>query len=504
MSFEAQTSRTKILKTKTGGKYWIEFDANNQYYRVVQGSEQDYQNNFGAVAYQESFSGMSRDGSNIEPGTPNQTSKNVDGFLKNFGGLAFLNQTRNLVGDAILDGKIGIDDATWGGYTGSFWASESNKADTEVTNESLTPESASPDPGEEGTGASAAIGELTQGLIDANNDAIKNLSIDTNTLPTIAKTLKYPEDLDMAVQDTLVIDTYKYEPARGLPNINEATDNERYLRTGISKNKKPITTIILPIPNAIGDSNAVAWGGGQFSSVAGTLGNEINNAIFGSLEGGPNKGVLDTLRDALATGAGAAIGAARGASELIGNEYVQRKVLLEGLAKAAGQFNINVDVNQVITRTGGVVENPNLELLFSGPSLRSFQFTVRFTPRGPSESKIIRKIIRVLKQHSAAKKGVTIGTGTFSNKNLLIGTPDVFVLKYLQAGTRREIKGLTKMKTCALTGLTVDYTGEAGRWAAYDEDSQPVTTLVTMSFAELAPIYDTDYINAFETDDVGF
>jgi hypothetical protein len=71
--------------------------------------------------------------------------------------------------------------------------------------------------------------------------------------------------------------------------------------------------------------------------------------------------------------------------------------------------------------------------------------------------------------------------------------------------TNEEIKGLTKIKTCALTNLSVDYTGEAGRWAAYDGDSQPVTTLVTMNFAELAPIYDVDYRdNGFAADDVGF
>ena len=196
MSFVEQTSRSKILRTKTGGKYWIEFDANNQYYRVVQGSEEDYQNNFGAVAYQESFSGMSRDGSNIEPGTANQTSKNVDNFLKNFGGVAFLNQTRNLVGDAIIYGEIGIDDDTWGGYTGSFWVTESNKANAETTNESLTPESASPDPGDEGTGASAALSDLTQGLIDENNEKIKNVSKATSEVVYVVERSK---DLDSKV-----------------------------------------------------------------------------------------------------------------------------------------------------------------------------------------------------------------------------------------------------------------------------------------------------------------
>ena len=95
-----------------------------------------------------------------------------------------------------------------------------------------------------------------------------------------------------------------------------------------------------------------------------------------------------------------------------------------------------------------------------------------------------------------------MGAG-FDANNLLLGTPDVFVLKYIQAGTKKEIKGVTKMKTCALTNISVDYTGGVGRWAAYDGDSQPMTSIMTLNFAELAPIYDTDY-QQFDVEDVGF
>jgi hypothetical protein len=490
MAFSAQTARSQILRTPNGGTYWIEYDSSNQYYRVVQGSKRDYDNNFGAVVYQESYGKMSKDTSSIENA--------VDPLLKNFGGLDFINQTRRLVGDTIINGKF-VPDATIQGYTGTYWTTRPNTAPAPPPKPAPT--------------ASQIQQQRQQGLDDVtileNQRRAAALQVNTATLPVIEPTgsLTYPIGLDRNIQDTMKIDIFKYEPARGLPGINTATDNGRFLRTGIGRKKKAIVTITIPIPNAVGDSNAVQWGGGSFSSVAGTLGNEINNAIFGTLQQ-TGTGPLDTFANISNAVAGATQGAARAGAELLGNAYVQRKVLLENLAKAAGAFGINVDVTQVITRTGGVIENPNLELLFTGPSLRSFQFTVRFTPRSKEESIIVRKIIRVLKQHSAVKKGVTLGTQTrgFNNTNLLLGTPDVFTLKYMKASrTNEEIKGLTKMKTCALTNLSVDYTGEAGRWAAYDGDSQPVTTLVTMNFAELAPIYDVDYRDSgFEADDVGF
>jgi len=492
MSFSAQTARSQLQRAQFGGTYWIEYDSNSQYYRVVQGSKQDYDNNFGAVVYQESYGKMSKDGSSIEDG--------IDRLLKNFGGVAFVNQVRGQVGDAIINGKF-VPDDTIQGYKGTYWTTRPNTAPAAPVNTSPT---------------ATQVQQQWQGGLDAatiekNRKDAANLQVNTKALPVIARTLTYPIGLDRNIQDTLQINIFKYVPARRLPNIDTATDNPRFLRTS-GRLKDAITTITIPIPNAVGDSNAVQWGGGNFSSVAGTLGNEINNAIFGSVQN-TRPGAYNTFEDISNAIAGGVKGTLGAAGTLLGNSYVQRKVLLENLAKVAGAFGLNVDVTQVITRTGGVVENPNLELLFTGPSLRSFQFTVRFTPRSDKESIIVRKIIRALKQHSAVKKAVTLGgfesAGSFSNENLLLGTPDVFTLRYMKASrTNEEIKGLTKMKTCALTNLSVDYTGEAGRWAAYDGDSQPVTTLVTMSFAELAPIYDTDYISNFSgadnLDDVGF
>ena len=53
------------------------------------------------------------------------------------------------------------------------------------------------------------------------------------------------------------------------------------------------------------------------------------------------------------------------------------------------------------------------------------------------------------------------------------------------------IKGLNRIKTCALTGTSVNYTPE-GAFASYDR-GQPVSVLLSLNFQELEPIYDTDY-----------
>ena len=53
------------------------------------------------------------------------------------------------------------------------------------------------------------------------------------------------------------------------------------------------------------------------------------------------------------------------------------------------------------------------------------------------------------------------------------------------------IKGINRIKTCALTQASVNYTPE-GTFASYDK-GQPVSIIVSLGFQELEPVYDTDY-----------
>jgi len=304
--------------------------------------------------------------------------------------------------------------------------------------------------------------------------------------------LKYPIDMDTSQQDYLQIRVFQYSPG-GLPGVKEAAPGPATRR--LEKGKEIIQ---IPIPNAIRDENSVSWGPEQMTSTDGLA----SRAVIGPLLNGANgDNILENVgKDAL----GVIGGAAASAGEAVGSKFIRRRFIANKIAGAVSGLGVNIDVNQAITRVGGVIENPNLELLFNGPALRTFQFTVRFTPRSGSESIRVRQIIRTLKERSSVKKGVALGGLNNIGDNLLLGTPDVFQLRYMRAGSRSSIKGLNKFKTCALTNISVDYSGEAGRWAAYAADSQPITTLVTLGFAELTPIYDTDYIGGFTDDDVAY
>ena len=71
-----------------------------------------------------------------------------------------------------------------------------------------------------------------------------------------------------------------------------------------------------------------------------------------------------------------------------------------------------------------------------------------------------------------------------------MGTPNIFTLQY-KTVNEEIIKGVNRIKPCAIVGTNVDYSPE-GNWSAYDE-GQPSSIILSIQAKELEPIYDTDY-----------
>ena len=137
----------------------------------------------------------------------------------------------------------------------------------------------------------------------------------------------------------------------------------------------------------------------------------------------------------------------------------------------------------MFTRATGKVINPNLELIFKGPQLRTFSYQFRFTPREELEAKEVRKIIRFFKKGMAVRR---------SPNKLFLKTPHAWRLKYCYMN-RDNHPFLNKIKTCALTSFNVDYTPD-GSYSTY-EDGSMTSYQVGLNFSELNPIYADDYDN---------
>ena len=254
----------------------------------------------------------------------------------------------------------------------------------------------------------------------------------------------------------------------------------------ISRKQKTKYYIELPIPQEVNDSNSVTWGEDKVNALELAALSVAQNAM----KGGVGEAAVQTARVAVeALNTGVSIPG-------LGSD-TQDAIRAAISGAALSQLGSNVSAQSVIARSTGQILNNNLELLFAGVNLRSFPYSITFSPRSPKESRVVKSIIRSLKQSMAPKAGEFNET----SQGIFLKSPDVFQLDYLKDGRNHPF--LNDFKLCALTGMTVNYTN-AGTYASY-EDGTPVNIRMNLTFKELNPIYNEDYLPGNGSGDgVGF
>ena len=232
--------------------------------------------------------------------------------------------------------------------------------------------------------------------------------------------------------------------------------------------------ILLPMPSNIEDTNSVSYDGDSLNSLAAAGVNYVGDVVgtnYSAAGGGIGQFIQDIGSKALTAGYDA-VGK-------IGSENLRGLALKAITAEAVNVFGANVSLNQILARSSGKILNPNMELLFNNVTLRTFRFSFKMVARDEKESVQIKAIIRTLKKNMAAKN-VT---------NLFLDTPNIFELQYKKGNLPHPF--LHKFKQCALSDISVNYTGD-NVYATYN-DGTPISIILNLTFKELAPIYNDDY-----------
>ena len=297
---------------------------------------------------------------------------------------------------------------------------------------------------------------------------VRSKSPDKIPKPTTSKGVyRYPKrHLEELGYDYMMIEPYTYVPSF------KAKASGSYF--GDSSGE----VILLPMVPGLQTSNGTQWNEDNADLVRLALGNLGRNFILQSSNPGGE----------LASNFGAAFQGAMADGGAIINTLMQDDFLRDNIAsyfagKAAG-------VN-ILGRSTGQVINPNLEVLFKGPKLRSFNFQFTMTPRGEKEAETIRDIIRIFKHRMAPRRSPT---------GLFLQTPYIFKLKYIYNDkTKKTHKFLNKFKPCALTECTVNYTPE-NQYATLTNGSMTQYQL-GLAFNEIETIYASDYDGE---DEMGF
>ena len=291
-------------------------------------------------------------------------------------------------------------------------------------------------------------------------------------------------------QDHMKIDMFQYKAPQAdylsddSGNLNISDDAPSFTDTvtqGLQRNtniKKYLGTVKMPIPNQLATANGVSWGEGRANAFEAASFLGAFKGIRGAMEG--RIGVQGLLK-------GAVDQAEKLGGTLLGGGAPDANTLLASAASRAAlaSININTDPNQFITRATGKAINPNLELLFAGPKLRSFQFSFQFAPQNPDDAAITRRIMRFFKQGMLPSRA--------ASSDLFLMSPNVFRLAFMNGA--QKIRSLNSFKMCALTTCQINFTPD-GTYQAYDDPSvisQPVRSQMTLGFTELTPIFHDDY-----------
>ena len=275
----------------------------------------------------------------------------------------------------------------------------------------------------------------------------------------------YPVTIRRGNQDRLKISVLSR-------NLRLEKNNKRL--TGADRRTSNIKgSVVLPIPGNLSDRNAVDFKNGTLNPLEVAIGSLSLAALLNPNSLGEEGGrILNQARSDINN-------------------------VRSGVANLFTGRVLNRSGNELLARTQGAIVNPNLELLFSGPTLRPFTFNYRLSPRDRGESIVVKKIIRMFKQSSAVQ---------LTASNFFLRSPNTYRLQFFEGSSSlgKEHAFLPRIKECALIAFSVNYTPD-GTFMSY-ENSSMVSYDVTFAFQEIDPITSEDYkaIDGNKDEVIGF
>lgn len=290
-----------------------------------------------------------------------------------------------------------------------------------------------------------------------------NSSSPTTAPPTTPATPKaflvYPLAMANTKQDRIKFTAVRYLATGNLDTLKIIPQNRKSQGTRETIGQP----VFLPIQSSITDQNSADWQGGNL--------NYIDQQLINLSGAAMNAQSYDDL----------VRGVSKSLSQVFSDIKSSSKEIKVALAEQA------VGVTGLLGRFGTVL-NPNLELLFTGPQLRPFEFQFKMSAREKKEADTIKEIINFFKKNMAPRG---------KSGEIFLRAPNTFFIEYQYGNPDptvqdlTEHQGINKIKECALLNCAVDYTPN-GTYMTY-QDGTMVSYTLSLSFQELEPIYSGDY-----------
>jgi hypothetical protein len=277
-------------------------------------------------------------------------------------------------------------------------------------------------------------------------------------------TLKYPMEAGGVDSDYVTFTPLKYRTN---------ADQRKGGAGAAAPTESGAQSVILYMPNSTpGMGNGNDWGKAEFAGPVGELQKGAAGALGATLAGAiGGSGISDitqsfasraksTLKDANFAGAGA--------------QMVARKL----------SNHVSASPNQMLALGTGKVFNPNVELLYSAPSMRSFSMAFDMIPKNETEARRINEIIMNFKKWSSPS----------DLENGMFEIPHVWQVTYMSGSS--ENKNMNRFKKAACTNVQVQANSSTSMHVAH-EGGVPIITSLTLNFMEV------DIITREDHNDVG-
>lgn len=243
--------------------------------------------------------------------------------------------------------------------------------------------------------------------------------------------------------------------ASGVENQMRATEFGKETMDAMSgqfsKTTKRISrAIVLPVPANLSSDYGINWESESLGVAAGFLDNASKTQAQEQFS--ETGKILGTILGRSAVRAGAAIINNPLSQSIVGDKVLDGKSVTEKLTRS--------------------VINPRKEQLFKNVGFRKFNFQWTLVPKSQKEAEAIQNIIREFKFHMHPE--MTAG-------GFFYVYPSEFDMKFYFSGV--ENTALSKISTCVLTDLKINYTPN-NEFVTY-KDGTPDAIQLTLAFTEL-------------------
>jgi hypothetical protein len=132
---------------------------------------------------------------------------------------------------------------------------------------------------------------------------------------------------------------------------------------------------------------------------------------------------------------------------------------------------------EILLQGQGYAINPQMQMIYEGLPMRSFQLSFVFSPKSQQEAAIVNQIIHTFKYHAAPS--LTPGA-TVSSQSMFLIPPSIFNVKFFIKD--KENQFLPKYADCVLENIDVNF---APNGFAAHTDGAPVQTTLSLQFKEI-------------------